>query len=88
MEKGHRVGIVRQTETSAEKQASNSSSTKTFQRGLTACYGLTTMIGWDVSMNLSEVMAGDVERNVKSMIMVVNDNGEQTTMVALQVSFI
>ena len=88
VEKGHKVGIVRQMETSAEKQASSSSSTKTFQRALTATYSSTTMIGHDVSMNLSEVMAGDVERNVKSMVMVVNDNGEKTTMVALQVSFI
>ena len=52
VEKGHRVGIVRQTETSAEKQASSSSSIKTFQRALTATYSSTTMIGHEVSMNL------------------------------------
>lgn len=85
VEKGHRVGIVSQTETAAEKQTSNSSSAKTFQRGLTAVYSRTTMIGDDIGLGVSEAMAGDAEKNVKSMVMVVNDSGEKTSIVAVQV---
>ena len=85
VEKGHKVGIVSQTETAAEKQTSNSSSAKTFQRGLTAVYSRTTMIGDDIGLGVSEAMAGDAERNVKSMVMVVNDSGEKTSIVAVQV---
>ena len=85
VEKGHKVGIVSQTETAAEKQTSNSSSAKTFQRALTAVYSRATMIGEDIGMDVSEAMTGDGERNVKCMIMVVNDTGEKTTIVAVQV---
>ena len=87
VERGHKVGIVSQTETAAEKQTSksNSSSARTFQRALTAVYSRATMIGEDIGMGVSEVMAGDGEGNVKSMIMVVNDSGGKTSLVALQV---
>ena len=85
VERGHKVGIVSQTETAAEKQTSNSSSARTFQRALTAVYSRATMIGEDIGMGVSEAMAGDGEGNVKSMIMVVNDSGGKTSLVALQV---
>jgi hypothetical protein len=69
VEKGHKVGIVGQTETAAEKQATSSATSgKMFKRALTAVYSRTTMIGEDIRMGVSEAMAGDVHRHVKRQV--------------------
>ncbi len=91
VERGHRVGIVSQTETAAEKKQGaasiSSKSSRTFERALTAVYSRTTMLGEDISAALSDAMAGDTHRNVKSMIMVINESAEpggRISLVAVQ----
>ncbi|XP_068204490.1 DNA mismatch repair protein Msh3-like [Palaemon carinicauda] len=72
--KGHKVGVVKQTETAAIK-AAGSNKGAPFVRELSALYTRSTLIGEDVSPagGVNEVTSEDMAENVTTMLLVLNE---------------
>ncbi|XP_064107017.1 DNA mismatch repair protein Msh3-like [Macrobrachium nipponense] len=73
--KGHKVGVVKQTETAAIK-AAGSNKNAPFVRELSALYTRSTLIGEDVSPSggVNEVTGDDMTENVTNMLLVLKED--------------